>query len=153
VPQAVTVSDKKKDTVVRSRDEHAKKMKQYADQRRRAWNTGDSSRRYSFALTKVFKICNKVWPQSLRCNRQERNDDHSSQKWKYITRNPSLFRKVNLRPFQWEEEDSDGDDDSADYNNDDREENHLQNNIGNKDSTRMYPVWNCKPVHRYIYES
>jgi len=36
----VTVSDKKKDTVVRSRDEHAKtKMKQYADQRRKARNT------------------------------------------------------------------------------------------------------------------
>ena len=75
---------------------------------------------------------------------------------KYVTQNASLFRKVNLRSSQWEEEDSD-DDESADYDDVDREENqeenHSQNNVGNEDSVRRYPVRNRKPVHRYIYES
>ena len=49
---------------------------------------------------------------------------------KYVTQNASLFRKVNLRSSQWEEEDSD-DDESADYDDDDREENQEENHSQN----------------------
>ena len=61
LPQMVIVFDKKKDAVVRSKDEHAKtKMKQYADQRRKARDTVIKVRNSFDSPEKVFKICNKV---------------------------------------------------------------------------------------------
>ena len=78
---------------------------------------------------------------------------------KYVTRNASLFKKVNLGPCQREEEDSDdgNDDDNAELN--DKTENHLnrsQINNRNEDFIRRYPMRNRKPLQRYgqnvVYE-
>ena len=69
---------------------------------------------------------------------------------KYVTRNASMFKKVNLGPCQREEEDSDDGDD------DDRAENRSQNNDCTEDLTRRYPVRNRKPLQQYgqnVYES
>ena len=72
---------------------------------------------------------------------------------KYVTRNASLFKRVNLGPCQKEEEDSDdSDDDDIPELNDDETENYSnrsQINNRNEDSTRRYPVRNRKPLQRY----
>lgn len=72
---------------------------------------------------------------------------------KYVTRNASLFKKVNLGPCQKEDEDSDdSDDDDIPELNDDETENYSnrsQINNHNEDSTRRYPVRNRKPLQRY----
>jgi len=109
LPQMVTVSDKKKDNV-RSRDQHAKtRMKQYADQRRKARNTEIQVGDTVLLRQKFSKFATNFDPSLFSVTRKKGTMIKALRNEKYVTRNASLFRKVNLRPSQWEEEDSDDD--------------------------------------------
>ena len=65
---------------------------------------------------------------------------------KYVTRNASLFKRVNLRFSEREEEESDEDEDdsSTESNSNDQNDNRQPNNQNN---TRRYPVRNRKHLN------
>ena len=153
LPQLVTVRNKKKDATVRSKDENAKtKMKQYADQRRRARDTviqvGDT---VLLRQKKYSKFATKFDPSPFKVTRKKGTMITALRNEKYVTRNASLFKKVTLRPFQGEEEDSDDDRDD-----DENRSNQTQSSENIATSPRRYPVRNRSTFRRYgqnIYES
>ena len=163
LPQTVTVRDSQKDSVVRSKDERAKsKMKQYADVRRKARHTviqvGD---RVLLRQRKQNKFSTRFDPKPFRVTRKKGTMITAFRNGKYVTRNSSLFKKVNLQLFEEEEEsDEDDDDSSAENDSNDRNETRAQNSDRNdrrnESGTRRYPRRNRKQLNRYgqnIYES
>ena len=155
LPQVISVQDSKKDAAVRLKDERAKsKMKQYADQRRRAKDNeihmGDT---VLLRQKKHTKFSTKFDPRPFQVTRKKGTMITAVRSGKYVTRNASLFKRVNLGPCQKEDEDSDdSDDDDIPELNDDETENYSnrsQINNRNEDSTRRYPVRNRKPLQRY----
>ena len=154
--QAVMSRDKRKDAVVQERDKQAKaKMKQYADKRRRARksviSTGDTT---LLRQKKSSKFSTTFNPSPFKVICKKGTMITAVQNGKYVTRNTSLFKRVNLQSTHGEEEESDDDEDSYhdEYNwaGSHTENNRSQNSIG------RYPQRNRRPVHRYgqnVHES
>ena len=146
-----------KDSIVRSQDEQAKsKMKQYADAKRKATDTliqvGDT---VLLRQKKQNKFSTKFDPSPFKVTRKRGTMVTALRNGKYVTRNASLFKRVNLRFSEGEEEESDEDEDdsSTESNSNDQNDNRQPNNQNN---TRRYPVRNRKHLNRYgqnIYES
>ena len=160
LPQTVTVRDKPKDSVVRFKDEKAKsKMKQYADAKRKAKNTviqvGDT---VLLRQKKQNKFSTKFDPSPFKVTRKKGTMITALRNEKYVTRNASLFKKVNFRLSEGEEEESDEDEDdcSTDTNPNDRNNHRPPNDQNNENTTRRYPLRNRKHLNRYgqnIYAS
>ena len=140
---------------MRSKDEQAKtKMKQYADSRRKAKDTvievGDT---VLLRQKKHTKFSTKFDPSPFKVTRKKGTMIIALRNGKYVTRNASLFKKVNLRSFQEEEEESDEDKDdfNTDHDSNARNENpqNDQNHGQNGNNARRYPIRNRKQLNRY----
>ena len=135
VPQTVTMHDSQIDSVVRSKDEQANsKMTQYADVKRKAIHTviqvGD---RVLLRQRKQNKFSTNFDPKPFRVTRKRGTMITAFRNGKYVTHNSSLFKKVNLKLFEGEGEESDEDDDDSNTENDlnDRNETRAQNSDQN----------------------
>ena len=97
----ISVQDSKKDAAVRLKDERAKsKMKQYADQRRvkdTEIHIGDT---VLLRQKKHTKFSTKFDPRPFQVTHKKGTMITAVRSGKYVTRNASLFKKVNLGPCQ-----------------------------------------------------
>lgn len=154
LPQIVTVYDRKKDEIVRQKDEQAKtKMKQYADKKRRAKNSeiraGDT---VLLRQKKHSKFSTKFDPRPFKVTRIKGTMITAVRNGKYVTRNASLFKPVNVQVSQSdEEEETDDDDDQPLIENQSRNSDypHDTEESENSDTRRRYPQRNRRPLERY----
>lgn len=96
---------------------------------------------------KHLKFSRKFDPSPFKVTHKKGTMITALRSGKYVTHNTSLFKRINGRPFQWED-DSD-DNDSADHDNDNSASKCAQNSDDREDSTRRYPMRVRKPVHQY----
>ena len=74
---------------------------------------------------------------------------------RYVTWNASLFKKLNMQSFQWEEEESEEDDDSEEdfctdhSGNEAHSQSNGENDGQNGNLTRRYPMRNRKQLNQY----
>ena len=146
LPQVVAVPDQNKDQILRQKDDQAKKkMKQYADMKRKAKDStiqvGDT---VLVRQRKDSKFTSKFDPRPFKVVRKKGTMVTANRNGKFITRNTSMFKKVHLDFCHFEEEDDDVD------NND---QDHV---MDNPIASRRYPLRNRNTIRRYgqnVYEN
>ena len=149
LPQVVTVCDERKDEIVRQKDEQAKtKMKQYADKKRRVKDSviqiGDT---VLLCQKKHSKFSTNFDPHPFKVVRKKGTMITAARNGKFVTRNTSLFKRVNME-FQSEEEEEHHPGNNNQANHTDESEN--------SNFTRRYPLRDRRPLQRYgqnVYEN
>ena len=117
LPQVVAVPDQNKDQILRQKDDQAKKkMKQYADMKRKAKDStiqvGDT---VLLRQRKDSKFTSKFDPLPFKVVHKKGTMVTANKNGKFITRNTSMFKKVHLDFCHFEEEDDDIDNNDQDH--------------------------------------